>query len=237
MSAVPAASPRAPGCCPRPSPWVVSTREHSASRAARQCERATSLAGNEAARQAVDGFRDWCIACRRQTGELGVAKLRGEPWVVSAERPIPELSTRTPDPGNAGGGSLSPTCSLILSHFSTPRWEEYMRHLLTLPVLLALLCAAYAGCGAGRGEEPDAAHRDGTRLDGGPRRGTDAEFEERYGARVSILLAGDAGSALNRAILAKGNPLGRRAVRRRQRVPEPGPRRGCLRALRAAGPG
>ena len=32
-------------------------------------------------------------------------------------------------------------------------------------------------------------------------------FEERYGARVSILLAGDAGSALNRAILAKGNPL------------------------------
>lgn len=34
-----------------------------------------------------------------------------------------------------------------------------------------------------------------------------AEFEARYGARVSILLAGDAGSALNRAILAKGNPL------------------------------
>lgn len=34
-----------------------------------------------------------------------------------------------------------------------------------------------------------------------------AEFEERYGARVSILLAGDAGSALNRAILAKGRPL------------------------------
>lgn len=34
-----------------------------------------------------------------------------------------------------------------------------------------------------------------------------AQFEARYGARVSILLAGDAGSALNRAILAKGNPL------------------------------
>lgn len=34
-----------------------------------------------------------------------------------------------------------------------------------------------------------------------------AEFEARYGARVSILLAGDAGSTLNRAILAKGNPL------------------------------
>ena len=82
-----------------------------------------------------------------------------------------------------------------------------MRYLsVWLPALLALVCATYVGA------EPQ--------TEAGPAvltvMGHDstvipehvvAEFEERYGARVSILLAGDAGSALNRAILALGNPL------------------------------
>ena len=80
-----------------------------------------------------------------------------------------------------------------------------MRHLLTLPVLLVLLCAAYAGAEPAR-EEPEVLTVMGHDSTVVPDEVL-AEFEERYGARVSILLAGDAGSALNRAILAKGNPL------------------------------
>jgi thiamine transport system substrate-binding protein len=85
-----------------------------------------------------------------------------------------------------------------------------MRHLSVVPVLLALLCAAYAGA------EPSAEARAESKREVLTVMGHDstvvpeevlAEFEERYGARVSILLAGDAGTALNRAILAQGNPL------------------------------
>ena len=110
-----------------------------------------------------------------------------------------------------------------------------MRHLLTLPVLLALLCAAYAGAEPAR-EEPDVLTVMGHDSTVVPDEVL-MEFEERYGARVSILLAGDAGLGVEPRHPGQGQPLGRRAVRRRQRVPEPGPRRGCLRALRAAGPG
>ena len=82
-----------------------------------------------------------------------------------------------------------------------------MRHLSVVPVLLALLCAAYAGA------EPSAEARAESKREVLTVMGHDstvvpeevlAEFEERYGARVSILLAGDAGTALNRAILAQG---------------------------------
>ena len=80
-----------------------------------------------------------------------------------------------------------------------------MRHLFVLPVLLALLCATYAGAEAAA-EEPAVLTVMGHDSMVVPEEVL-AEFEERYGARVSILLAGDAGSALNRAILAAGNPL------------------------------
>ena len=80
-----------------------------------------------------------------------------------------------------------------------------MRHLFVLPVLLALLCATYAGAEAAA-EQPAVLTVMGHDSMVVPEEVL-AEFEERYGARVSILLAGDAGSALNRAILAAGNPL------------------------------
>jgi thiamine transport system substrate-binding protein len=82
-----------------------------------------------------------------------------------------------------------------------------MRYLsVWLPALLALVCATYVG--AEPQTEAESAvltvmGHDSTVI---PEHVV-AEFEERYGARVSILLAGDAGSALNRAILAQGNPL------------------------------
>jgi thiamine transport system substrate-binding protein len=82
-----------------------------------------------------------------------------------------------------------------------------MRYLsVWLPALLALVCATYVG--AEPQTEAESAvltvmGHDSTVI---PEHVV-AEFEERYGARVSILLAGDAGTALNRAILAQGNPL------------------------------
>ena len=80
-----------------------------------------------------------------------------------------------------------------------------MRYLFLVPALLALLCAAYAGAEPAA-EAPDVLTVMGHDSTVVPDEVL-AEFEERYGARVSILLAGDAGSALNRAILATGNPL------------------------------
>ena len=82
-----------------------------------------------------------------------------------------------------------------------------MRYLsVWLPALLALVCATYVGAEPQTEAEPavlTVMGHDSTVI---PEHVV-AEFEERYGARVSILLAGDAGSALNRAILALGNPL------------------------------
>ena len=75
-----------------------------------------------------------------------------------------------------------------------------MRYLFVLPCLLVLLCAAHIGAEPAR-EEPDVLTVMGHDSTVVPEEVL-AEFEERYGARVSILLAGDAGSALNRAILA-----------------------------------
>ena len=80
-----------------------------------------------------------------------------------------------------------------------------MRYLFAMPAVLALLCAAYAGAEPAR-EESEVLTVMGHDSTVVPEEVL-AEFEERYGARVRILLAGDAGSALNRAILAKGNPL------------------------------
>ena len=84
-----------------------------------------------------------------------------------------------------------------------------MRYLFLVPAVLALLCAAYAG--ASPAAEPGAEKPEVLVVMGHDSTVVPdevlAEFEERYGAEVSILLAGDAGSALNRAILAKGNPL------------------------------
>jgi thiamine transport system substrate-binding protein len=54
-------------------------------------------------------------------------------------------------------------------------------------------------------------------------------FEKRTGISVEILHAGDAGAALNQAILSKGDPL-----RGRQHAPQPGARRRDLRAVRRA---
>lgn len=82
-----------------------------------------------------------------------------------------------------------------------------MRYLsVWVPALLALAGAVYLGAEPQAEAEPEALTvmgHDSTVIP----EPVLAEFEERYGARVSILLAGDAGSALNRAILAKGRPL------------------------------
>jgi ABC transporter substrate-binding protein (ThiB subfamily) len=83
--------------------------------------------------------------------------------------------------------------------YLTVRWP-------VLPALLALLCAAYVGAEPAAESEPEVLTVMGHDSTVIPEEVL-AEFEERYGARVSILLAGDAGSALNRAILATGNPL------------------------------
>ena len=84
-----------------------------------------------------------------------------------------------------------------------------MRYLIAVPALMALLCAVYVA--AHPAAEADAGHPAVLTVMGHDSTVVPdevlAEFEERYGAQVSILLAGDAGSALNRAILAKGNPL------------------------------
>ena len=84
-----------------------------------------------------------------------------------------------------------------------------MRYLFLMPAVLALLCAANAA--ASPAAEPGAEEPKVLAVMGHDSTVVPdevlAEFEERYGATVSILLAGDAGSALNRAILAKGNPL------------------------------
>ena len=145
--------------------------------------------------------------------------------------PTPKLSTRTPDPGNAGGGSSSPTCSLISVIFH-PRREQHMRHLFVLPVLLALLCATYAGAEAAA-EKPAVLTVMGHDSMVVPEEVL-AEFEERYGAR------GQHSAGRRRRIGAqpghpgRGQPARRRAVRRRQRVPEPRPRGRRVRALRPA---
>jgi len=82
-----------------------------------------------------------------------------------------------------------------------------MRYLsVWVPALLALAGAAHLGAEPQAEAEPEVLTvmgHDSTVIP----EPVLAEFEERYGARVSILLAGDAGSALNRAILAKGRPL------------------------------
>ena len=112
-----------------------------------------------------------------------------------------------------------------------------MRYLsVWLPALLALVCATYVG--AEPQTEAESAvltvmGHDSTVI---PEHVV-AEFEERYGARVSILLAGDAGSALNRAILAQGNPLADVLYGVDKCVPEPGARGRGLRTLRATGAG
>ena len=82
-----------------------------------------------------------------------------------------------------------------------------MRYLsVWVPALLSLVGAAYLGAEPQTEAEPELLTVMGHDSTVVPEPVL-AEFEERYGARVSILLAGDAGSALNRAILAKGNPL------------------------------
>lgn len=82
-----------------------------------------------------------------------------------------------------------------------------MRNLsVWVPALLALAGAAYLGAEPQAEAAPEVLTvmgHDSTVIP----EPVLAEFEERYGARVSILLAGDAGSTLNRAILAKGRPL------------------------------
>ena len=80
-----------------------------------------------------------------------------------------------------------------------------MRYLIAVTALMALLGAAYVAAEPAA-EKPEVLTVMGHDSTVVPVEVL-AEFEERYGAKVSILLAGDAGSALNRAILAKGNPL------------------------------
>ena len=83
---------------------------------------------------------------------------------------------------------------------------SYVRLRIALATLLALLYTAHVGAEPTAEAEPEVLTvmgHDSTVV----AEQVLAEFEQRYGARVSILLAGDAGSALNRAILAKGNPL------------------------------
>ena len=82
-----------------------------------------------------------------------------------------------------------------------------MRYLsVWLPVLLALACVAGLGAEPQRESKPQVLTVMGHDSTVIPEEVL-AEFEQRYDVQVSILLAGDAGSALNRAILAKGKPL------------------------------
>ena len=56
-----------------------------------------------------------------------------------------------------------------------------------------------------------------------------AAFTAQTGYKVRLVQPGDAGVMVNEAILRKGDPVGRRVVRRRQHLPDPRPRRRDLR--------
>ena len=73
-------------------------------------------------------------------------------------------------------------------------------------ILLALIAVSMAACGAGEAEQP----ADLTLMTHDSFDISEAvleEFEEAHNARIVLLPAGDAGVALNQAILAKDNPL------------------------------
>ena len=59
-----------------------------------------------------------------------------------------------------------------------------------------------------------------------------ARFDRESGYHLVVHAAGDGGTLTNKLVLTKGEPDGRRRVRRRQHLRHPGPRRGRLRAVR-----
>ncbi|MBA2297790.1 MAG: thiamine ABC transporter substrate-binding protein, partial [Actinobacteria bacterium] len=80
-----------------------------------------------------------------------------------------------------------------------------MTRLLTSLVLGLVL--ASAGCGGGAGDEPTKVvlvTHDSFAVSKPVR----AAFEEQSGLRLQILQSGDAGAALNRALLSAGDPEG-----------------------------
>ena len=63
-----------------------------------------------------------------------------------------------------------------------------------------------------------------------------AAFERESGLKLRILQGGDAGETVNRALLTKGDPAGRRPLRDRQQPALERARRGPVRAVRGEGP-